>query len=73
MDISRIPCLTCKGTGRALGYICSELNEDGFGIIHTEECDCYECGGKGYIAEYPVFTVEEAKAILKHCGLATES
>ena len=30
------------------------------------------CGGKGYI-EYAVFEIEEAKQILKFCGLNIES
>ena len=33
---------------------------------------CGNCGGKGW-REYAVFTVDEARAILKHCGLSTES
>lgn len=40
------------------------------GIYKKNEDECCACGGKGY-AEYAVFTIEEAQAILKHCGIIT--
>ena len=41
------------------------------GTIKSEEAICEVCNGKGY-TEYATFTLEEAKAILKHCGLDKE-
>jgi hypothetical protein len=50
-----------------------EIDEEaGVGRAQSEEVVCQNCNGVGY-TEYPVFSVEEAKAILKYCGLSTES
>jgi hypothetical protein len=50
-----------------------EIDEEaGVGRAQSEEVVCPNCNGVGY-TEYPVFSVEEAKAILKYCGLSTES
>lgn len=40
--------------------------------MKKEETICETCNGRGY-TEYATFTLEEANAILKHCGLTTES
>jgi hypothetical protein len=40
--------------------------------MQEEEVVCTQCNGTGY-TEYAVFSIEEAEAILKHCGLTTES
>ena len=50
----------------------SEIDElSHTGTAQVEYITCRDCGGKGY-KEFPVFSVDEAKAILKHCGLSTE-
>ena len=71
MEINRITCGTCCGKGYVEGY---KLVGDSSscGLIRRAQDICGQCGGKGYI-EYPVFTMEEAKTILKHCGLSTEN
>lgn len=56
-------CYTCSGCGRVDVYkVVSE------GMAQREETVCGNCGGKGY-KEFAVFTLEEAAAIMKHCGL----
>lgn len=72
MEINRIVCSQCFGNGFETRCKISEVNADGIGTLKSEEVVCECCSGKGYI-EYSVFTVEEAKAILKYCGLSTES
>ena len=51
---------------------CEAWKDKGYITMNREENECEACNGKGYI-EYAAFTLEEAKAILKHCGLNTES
>ena len=73
MHIGRITCANCCGTGKTTKWKVVEIDEEaGVGRAQSEEVVCDNCGGKGY-TEYPVFSVEEAKAILKYCGLSTES
>lgn len=73
MNINRIACCNCWGTGKKQEWKMVAIDEEnGVGRLESEEVACELCNGKGYI-EYPVFTVEEAKAILKFCGLSTES
>lgn len=72
MKINRIACAQCLGSGHETVWKMCEMIDDSTGTLKAEEVVCCQCGGKGYI-EYPVFTVEEAKAILKYCGLSTES
>ena len=72
MHIGQITCCACGGRGCVEVWKMVEYDE----LLHTgtaqrEEATCGNCNGKGYV-EYPVFSVEEAKAILKHCGLSTE-
>ena len=64
-------CGNCSGTGKTTTWAVVDM--DGMiGTARKEETVCTQCNGKGYI-EYAVFSVEEAEAILKHCGLTTES
>jgi hypothetical protein len=63
-------CGNCAGTGIAVNWKVTSKLEDGYGTAERVEEECHVCGGKGY-TEYAVFTVEEAQAILKHCGIIT--
>ena len=64
-------CPYCSGRGVILRYIhASEPNDEGLATLKPEEITCDECGGQGH-TEYAIFSVEEAEAILKHCGLNT--
>ena len=66
-------CGTCGGLGIISKYVIDDdPNTEGFGIAHLERQECKACGGKGY-TEYAVFEIEEAKQILKFCGLNIES
>ena len=62
MERMLVICRNCGGIGKT-------IIKSGF--MKKEETCCTQCNGKGY-TEYAVFTVEEAEAILKHCGLSTE-
>ena len=64
-------CGNCSGVGKTTTWTVVDL-DDMTGTMQKEENFCTQCNGKGYI-EYAVFSVEEAEAILKHCGLTTES
>ena len=73
MKIKTMTCDYCRGNG--YGTIWEEVSRDieaNTRTVQSKEVTCKECNGKGYI-EYPIFSVEEAKAILKHCSLSTES
>lgn len=73
MNIGRIVCCDCYGTGKTQVFKMVTIDEkNGIGRLESEEVICKTCNGKGY-TEYPMFSVEEAKEILKHCGLSTES
>ena len=71
MNTMQVTCGNCAGIGYTIDYKLTNLN-DAFGTLKSEKTMCKSCNGKGY-TEYAVFSVEEAKAILKHCGLSTES
>ena len=72
MDINTMTCAYCKGNGYNTIYEqVSENKETGICTVNRKEVTCEKCNGTGRI-DYPVFSVEEAKAILKHCGLSTE-
>ena len=63
-------CEKCAGIGYInQRYIPNHGDEFDYKI---EQDICDECGGTGH-REYAIFSIEEAKAILKHCGLTTES
>lgn len=73
MNINRIACCNCYGTGKTQVFKMVSVDEkNGVGRLETEEVVCEVCNGKGY-NEYATFSVEESKAILKHCGLSTEN
>jgi hypothetical protein len=73
MNTMQVTCGNCAGIGKKSIWIEVSKDEDtGIGTLHRKEFVCETCKGKGYI-EYAVFSVEEAKTILKHCGLSTES
>lgn len=67
----QITCGSCAGIGKNYNWKAVYM-DDISGTIEREEVVCAACNGKGW-TEYAVFSVEEAKAILKHCGLSTES
>lgn len=71
MNTMQVSCGNCAGMGCHINYKLTNLN-DSMGTLKSEKIMCKSCNGKGY-TEYAVFSVEEAKAILKHCGLSTES
>ena len=69
MDRVNITCANCSGIGnqtqwKVVDYITGKLQK--------EETVCEACNGKGY-TEYAMFSIEEANAILRHCGLITEN
>lgn len=64
-----ITCGNCDGRGhRTLLTNVSEDKETGICEGRFEEVLCEQCGGTGH-TEYAFFSIEEAVAILKHCGL----
>lgn len=69
----QVICSSCSGIGNT--YTWEEVLKDegyinsGIGTLKRKEIPCKACNGKGYI-EYAVFSIEEAEAILKHCGLS---
>lgn len=67
MNVMNITCGNCAGIGKQIIW----KAVDDFGMMKKEEIVCSACNGKGY-TEYATFTIDEAKAILKHCGLSTE-
>ena len=72
MNINQITCGNCGGRGRTTVWKAISVDETtGVCTMNSEVVKCESCNGHGY-AEYAVFSVEEAKAILKHCGLNTE-
>ena len=73
MNIKREVCWSCRGTGKSYVYKPIAVDEaTGINTAERVEVACGNCEGKGY-TEQAVFSVEEAKAILKFCGLTTES
>ena len=71
MNIMQHVCSSCAGLGYIEQWL--EVKNDGpFNYCERKTVECTVCHGKGY-DEYAVFDIEEAKAILKHCGLSTES
>ena len=71
MNTIKVICEACAGIGKEYKWKTICMNDAG-GTMEREEIVCEACNGKGY-TEYAVFNLEEAKAILKHCGLSTES
>lgn len=71
MNVMKVTCGTCAGIGYTMEYVVLNLNDTAT-TMHSKKKKCEACNGKGH-TEYATFTLEEAKAILKHCGLSTES
>lgn len=69
MKVMKAFCDYCSGIGKQTIWKVQDLDMN---TLHGEETTCEHCDGKGY-TEHAVFSIEEAKAILKHCGLSTES
>lgn len=67
MKIMQVTCGNCAGYGYSMKW-----EDNGSNTLQCKKYECEACNGKGY-SEHAVFSVEEAKAILKHCGLSTES
>ena len=67
MQIMRITCNNCAGVGSTMKY---EIVGDG--VTQGKKTICESCNGQGY-TEHVAFSIEEGKAILKYCGLSTES
>ena len=64
-------CGTCAGRGKIAHWKIISKPDDVYGMAEKVEEECCACGGMGYI-EYAAFTVEEAQAILKHCGIIAD-
>lgn len=74
MQRMTVTCGSCAGIGKRITWRTTpgDIGEDGFCIARGEETVCEACNGKGY-TEHAVFSIEEAEAILKYCGLSAES
>ena len=73
MNVIRQHCYTCNGTGVKINWITTAAADNpATGIAHKRVDTCQQCKGKGY-TESVLFSIEEAKVILSHCGLSTES
>ena len=74
MRTTYLHCSNCGGIGYETIYVPHESEETGetMNVLHATRVMCQACNGKGY-KEYAAFSIEEAKAILEHCGLNTES
>lgn len=71
MNIMKVTCGTCAGMGKQTTWKVVD-SDDMCNTMKAEETICSACNGKGY-TEYATFTIDEANAILEHCGLSTES
>lgn len=72
MNIGHVTCGNCDGSGIVIRWETFSVNkETGIETLKSKQVVCENCGGKGW-TEYATFSVDEAKAILKHCGLSTE-
>lgn len=67
MQKFNVLCGKCTG----MGYTNQRIAYTGDGLFKIEKDTCEECGGKGH-TEYAIFSIEEAEAILKYCGLNKE-
>lgn len=70
MQVINELCKKCSGLGHTNQNMIP--NDDGM-TFKIERDICDECNGVGHIEKYAVFSIEEARVILKHCGLSTES
>jgi hypothetical protein len=65
-------CGNCAGIGHInLWVTTGDKDANGYETANRQTEECPQCGGKGY-TEYAMFTVEEAKHIMKACGIQTE-
>lgn len=71
MRTAKFVCDNCGGTGHTMscGSVPKNIPANTI-LVKPIYVPCKECSGRGYI-EHAVFTLEEANAILKHCGLTT--
>lgn len=67
MNTMTVACESCAGMGYITRWVIDYGSDSN--TAHREEVFCHACNGKGY-TEHAIFSVEEAKAILKHCGLS---
>lgn len=69
MKVMRVLCESCAGMGKESNWKIIHSNDQTSALASEEEKTvCDVCNGKGY-TEYVIFSMEEAKAILKYCGL----
>ena len=71
MKRMQVTCGNCGGRGKEFVWTIVDLDDMQY-TMKDEEVFCTQCNGRGY-TEYAIFSVEEAEAILKYCGLSTES
>lgn len=72
MNVMQVTCGNCGGARNTVIWKTFSVDkETGIETLKSEQVVCERCGGKGWI-EYATFSVDEAKAILKHCGLSAE-
>ena len=64
-------CGTCVGRGKIVHWKTISKPGDNYMMAEKVEEECCFCGGEGY-TEYAAFTVEEAQAILKYCGIIAD-
>lgn len=69
MNTMRMRCSDCAGAGYKITYETVDYDETTcINTLQSKKNTCNNCNGQGY-TEYAVFSVEEAQAILKYCGL----
>lgn len=76
MNQMKTLCNVCSGMGYTTmwNFVPDDIQTEvgrTTGRLENEEIVCETCNGKGYI-EHAVFSVKEAEAILKYCGLDKE-
>lgn len=70
MERISVVCNKCSG----FGYTSQVFTPDENGkFVRIKKDTCEACDGKGCIEKYAQFTIEEAEAILKYCGLKAEA
>ena len=67
----QILCTHCGGTGYIEKWVPTKRFDDDICEAKRELVTCNNCRGQG-CEEYVMFSVNEAKAILTHCGLSTD-
>ena len=69
MKIINNKCENCEGKGKLYEWGRINGRPDLPTKVFTGACE--ECGGQGYVP-FVLFTLDEAKAILKHCGITIQ-